>query len=176
MRTYTFLLAALATSIASAQNILDFSAGALPACAQNCALLQQAQAGCLPTVSPQPASCFCQSSYLTALKTSASAVCADVCPSATEQQEVQTWYINWCQNGGSASYIAKIGQSTAAPTAASTAPAANAASTTAPDAAAAPTASQSSAAESADAANPTDPTANQTWYEIRSEAGSCSMY
>ena len=107
------LYALLFLSLAAAQapntpnTILPAS---LPACAQTCGVLQQAQSACLPPAAPAtgPNSyqvCFCQSGYLTALRAGTGSVpnlCAPQCADA-DFQSIAQWYTGYCQQSGQGS-------------------------------------------------------------------------
>jgi len=134
-------------SVAVAQTVLVYGDNALPTCAQSCTLLQQAQSACVPPAAPVTdqatyQSCFCQSGYLTTLKTSAAGVCDTACGSS-DQQQVQTWYLSTCQLGttDAAATVTPAGASTSAATVAGT-------STTAPATASATAATSGSVAGS----------------------------
>ncbi|KAB8336688.1 hypothetical protein FH972_020999 [Carpinus fangiana] len=153
----TFL--ALANTLALAQNF--FSSTDVPACAVQCQLLNQAQAGCLPAVSPQPASCFCNSAYLTNLAASPQAVCPG-CTSQSDLSQLTGWFTRFCQQGGSATYGAS-GAASSAPAGPATTAAAPAAST----AAAANPAATSNTASSSSGSNgaTTNTNQNQSWWD-----------
>lgn len=71
----------------------------LPACAASCPLLVQAAEACggTQTASQQIWSCFCQSGYLTSLKSSPNGICDGVCGAGTsDNQQVMTWYNSNC--------------------------------------------------------------------------------
>ena len=73
----------------------------LPACAQQCPVLLQAQAGCVPPAAPVTdqaiyQSCFCQSALLTQLPTSN--ICAPQC-SAEDIGTIQAWFNGLCAQG-----------------------------------------------------------------------------
>lgn len=79
------------------QNVLTNGNSQLPACAQNCPLLQQANTACASTGTPQAAwTCFCQSAYLTNLYNTAVGICDSVCTDATQNAQVSTWYKSNC--------------------------------------------------------------------------------
>ncbi|KAF2157710.1 hypothetical protein K461DRAFT_317765 [Myriangium duriaei CBS 260.36] len=93
-------IALLCFTRATAQQLLNFGAGALPTCAEQCAFLTQAQTACVPPAAPVTnqqtyMGCFCQSAYLTALKSDASAVCGNVCQGA-DLTQIQSWYASTC--------------------------------------------------------------------------------
>lgn len=73
---------------------------ALPTCGQQCAILLQAQAACVPPAAPVTdqniyQSCFCQSAFLTPLITGGSTY---ICPgcSPAEIGTIETWYQKSC--------------------------------------------------------------------------------
>jgi hypothetical protein len=76
---------------------------ALPACALNCALLNQAQAACLPPAAPVSNkagydACFCQSAYLQPFYSSPNGVCDAECASDTAAlSQIQKWYTGLCK-------------------------------------------------------------------------------
>jgi len=128
MRFHIFavLLTSLIVTGTSAQQLLIFGDNALPSCAQQCTSLSQAQAACVPPANPVTnqatyESCFCQSGYLTALKTSPESVCGNVCGTTDELSQIATWYTNNCADGGAAA-AAAVSQSasTTSPTSTST--------------------------------------------------------
>ncbi|OCK80872.1 hypothetical protein K432DRAFT_404336 [Lepidopterella palustris CBS 459.81] len=87
----------LFSAVASAQSVIDYSK--LPACAKSCSVLQQAEGGCVPPaalVSNQATyqSCFCQSAFLTSLKTSPS-LCEPAC-SADDATAIESYYVSLC--------------------------------------------------------------------------------
>ncbi len=95
------LSAFLAFPVIHAQTLLDFSV--LPACAQGCTLLQQAQGACVPPAVPagdQAAAqgCFCQSAYLRTLYQSPNGVCDAFC-GQPDLVSIQGWYVGLCQAG-----------------------------------------------------------------------------
>lgn len=105
--SYLFSLAAVISPIlplASAQTTLI--SNTLPACAQSCPVLLQAQSACVPpptgaaAVSNQQTytSCFCQSNYLVPLKSGSA---NNLCPtcSAADLSTTQQWYNGLCQQG-----------------------------------------------------------------------------
>jgi len=96
----TILLPALGlalSTLAGAQSVIDYTK--LPACAQQCNILAQAQANCVPPAAPVTTqdiyqSCFCQSALLTTLKTSP-ALCQTAC-SADDATKIEQYYIALC--------------------------------------------------------------------------------
>lgn len=103
VRNALFALAA-AAALSTAQ-VLTSGNSQLPACAQQCPLLQQAAAACGGTTSSSQTiwSCFCQSGYLTSLKSSPAGICDSVCTNAADNQQVMTWYNSECGNDYGAS-------------------------------------------------------------------------
>ena len=97
----TFVLLSNPTT-AQVGTILDHSK--LPNCAFSCQTLLNAQSTCVPSggapTSNQQTyqSCFCQSSYLVPFKSSPVDICQGGC-TATDLQQIQSWYTNLC-NGG----------------------------------------------------------------------------
>ena len=93
-------------SLISAQQVTLIPAS-LPACAQSCPLLIQAQGACVPPAAlvTNPAtyqSCFCQSAFLGPLRSSpTSNICAPQCPDA-DFATIGTWYKGLCGIGGAA--------------------------------------------------------------------------
>ena len=125
MRALLLLIPFLAT--VTAQNLLIYSSTALPDCAQQCTLLQNAASGCVPPAAPVTntvtyESCFCQSGYLTGVKAgSDSSVCADVC-GADDVQKIGQWYRSNClDNGVAAAAVVDAGGSSTSTTAGTTA-------------------------------------------------------
>lgn len=93
----------------------------LPSCAQQCPVLMQAQSACVPpplgaaAVSNQQTytSCFCQSSYLGAMKSGSA---GSLCPqcSAADMSTTQQWYNGLCQQGNAPTNNQPNGQQPAA--------------------------------------------------------------
>ena len=78
----------------------------LPACAQTCPVIIQAQAGCVPPAAPVTdaatyQSCFCQSGYLAPLKASSANICAPQCVDG-DFATISTWYKGFCTPGAAA--------------------------------------------------------------------------
>ncbi|CAD0091252.1 unnamed protein product [Aureobasidium vineae] len=97
------IVASLAAAV-SAQQLLVYSDTALPSCAQQCTVLQNAQTGCIPPAAPVTdaviyESCFCQSGYLTTLKAAGSTICSDVCEAA-DVAKIASWYQSNCADNG----------------------------------------------------------------------------
>ncbi|KAH0156119.1 hypothetical protein KCU67_g8445, partial [Aureobasidium melanogenum] len=97
------IVASLAAA-ASAQQLLVYGDSALPSCAQQCTILQNAQTGCIPPAAPVTdatiyESCFCQSGYLTTLKAAGSTICSDVCD-ASDVAKIASWYQSNCADNG----------------------------------------------------------------------------
>jgi hypothetical protein len=110
-----FAVVASLVVAASAQQLLVYSDTALPACAQQCTVLQNAQTGCIPPAAPVTdatiyESCFCQSGYLTTLKAAGSTICSDVCE-ASDVSKIASWYQSNCADNGVAA-AAKVGSGT----------------------------------------------------------------
>ena len=105
------LFLSLLASAAVAQQLLQFGAGGLPSCAQQCQPLTNAQNACQPS-SPQPVTCFCQSAYLTSLKTTANGLCDSACTSQSDRNQLFSWYAGFCANGGNAA-MASLSAATA---------------------------------------------------------------
>ncbi|MCJ1368673.1 hypothetical protein MMC16_007818 [Acarospora aff. strigata] len=88
-------------------SLLNFAPGALPACANTCTALYNAQNACIPPAAPvtnQPIyqSCFCQSGYLAGLYGSPDGVCDQACTGA-DRTQIQNWYKGLCgQRAGGA--------------------------------------------------------------------------
>ena len=98
-------LGALRTTLA--QQPVTLIATNLPACAQSCPTLLQAQSACVPPPNGAAAvsnsatynSCFCHSNYLVALNgQSAQSVCPTC--SAGDTTSLQSWYQAFCTSGG----------------------------------------------------------------------------
>ncbi|OCL13926.1 hypothetical protein AOQ84DRAFT_371747 [Glonium stellatum] len=91
------LLLILSATVASAQTVIDYSK--LPACARQCGVLSQAETGCVPPAAQTTnqatyQSCFCQSAFLTTLKTSPS-LCEPACDAA-DAAAIENWYVALC--------------------------------------------------------------------------------
>ena len=102
--TYTGLLALLCTSFAYAQ-LLTNGNSQFPQCASTCTLLNQAAQACGGTASANQAiwACFCQSAYLTSLKSSPTGICDAFCTNPTDNQQVMTWFNSNCGQDNGAS-------------------------------------------------------------------------
>lgn len=92
----------LVLDLALAQAPTTLIAQNLPACAQTCPILLQAQGGCVPpaaavTNQGQYQSCFCQSAFLTPLYQPTSTLCP-VC-STQDMATIQTWFQGLCKQG-----------------------------------------------------------------------------
>lgn len=90
---------ALFLSLTAAQTIIPPT---VPVCAQTCAILLDAQRGCVPPAAPVTSqviyqSCFCLSALLTQLPSSPSAVCP-AC-SSEDQGLLQSWFSDLCKPG-----------------------------------------------------------------------------
>ena len=89
-------------TIAQVGTLLDHSK--LPNCAFSCQTLLNAQSACVPsggaptTNQATYQSCFCQSAYLTQFKSASYDICNGVC-SATQLQQIQSWYTSLCDSG-----------------------------------------------------------------------------
>lgn len=109
---FPFLLLAFVAlaSFTLAQQPVTLIATSLPACAQSCPTLLQAQQACVPPPNGAAAvsnsdtynSCFCHSNYLVSLNGQAA---SGVCPacSAGDTGTLQSWYQGFCKPGGAAS-------------------------------------------------------------------------
>ena len=78
----------------------------LPACAQTCPVVIQAQTGCVPPAAPVTdaatyQSCFCQSGYLAPLRASSANICAPQCADG-DFATISTWYKGFCAPGAAA--------------------------------------------------------------------------
>jgi len=92
-----FLLSALAvlavlSPLCYAQTVLNYAE--LPACAQQCTYLTQAQAACISAAGGEQA-CFCQSAYLTTLKQSPNGLCDAFC-TQPDLDRIYSWYTQLC--------------------------------------------------------------------------------
>ncbi|KAF2159926.1 hypothetical protein M409DRAFT_29535 [Zasmidium cellare ATCC 36951] len=98
--TLALLLSSLVSLVTAQQGVLVNGNSQLPQCAQGCQALQQAASGCPGgTGSANQATwvCFCQSAFLTSLKTSsASTLCNTACTNPTDAQQIGTWYTTNC--------------------------------------------------------------------------------
>ncbi|KAI6914712.1 hypothetical protein KC318_g4355 [Hortaea werneckii] len=95
----TLLTALLFLITSTTAQLLVDGTSQLPACAASCPLLVQAAQACggTQTASQQIWSCFCQSGYLTSLKSSPNGICDGVCGAGTsDNQQVMTWYNSNC--------------------------------------------------------------------------------
>jgi len=110
-----FFLTLLAFTITTTTaQLLTNGNSQLPSCATTCPLLEQAAAACGGTTTADQAiwSCFCQSAYLTSLKTSDTGICDSVCTSASDGQQVVTWFNSNCGTDDGASEHADSGTTT----------------------------------------------------------------
>ena len=88
---------AFCLNLSSAQTLISPT---LPACAQQCAILLQAQQGCVPPTAPVTdqatyISCFCQSGFLAPLVSGGVPAASSICPQCP-QADSQTFF-NWFQ-------------------------------------------------------------------------------
>jgi hypothetical protein len=155
------LLAVVASLVvaASAQQLLVYSDSALPACAQQCTVLQNAQTGCIPPAAPVTdatiyESCFCQSGYLTTLKAAGSTICSDVC-GASDVAKIASWYQSNCADNGVAA-AARVSSGT--PTDSTSATGVSTVASTVPTT----TAGSSSSSQSSSSSHNTE--AHHDWY------------
>lgn len=95
---------AILLNLSSAQILI---APTLPICAQQCAILLQAQGGCVPPAAPVKdqttyTSCFCQSTFLTPLLSGTVQTALNTCPqcSQADAQTILTWFQQLCPVGG----------------------------------------------------------------------------
>lgn len=104
MPPYVVLLLASAGLVMSqagqSGSLLDFSAGALPACAQQCPSLLAAQSICTPPQAPVTndaayQACFCQWPALQTLFTTELGVCDGIC-SPDLLPQIRTWFLGRC--------------------------------------------------------------------------------
>ena len=133
-RSTLAILFLLYISTTAAETVLLFGNNALPTCAQQCPVIIQAQAACVPPSAPvtnQAAyeSCFCQSGYLKTITTDTTP-CSGVC-SGNDLTQLSEWYSNTCADGGvaAAAAISNGGGTTTAVDQAATTAGAGAAST-----------------------------------------------
>ncbi|CAG7930466.1 unnamed protein product [Penicillium olsonii] len=108
----TFALTALSASI-----LPSAASSSFPQCGLTCSALTNAQTSCESGTSDSWASCFCQSSLLTGLKSSGS-VCASC--SSDDQATLSTWYNNYCKSGGTSASTTSATSATASSTATAT--------------------------------------------------------
>ena len=97
MKTNLFFFPAVFVSLTIAQNTLPST---LPACAQQCTILTNAQQSCTSNPTAYQ-SCFCQSSLLSQLYISQPVQLCTQC-SATDMAAIQSWYKGTCGQGGAA--------------------------------------------------------------------------
>lgn len=103
IQVFAILLAPL---LSSAQNFLPTGAdGNFPACAANCALLEQAQSTCLAQTGQQSTglaaeNCFCQTGTLQGLYTTPDAICVAECPTSSDRVNLRTWFTSFCAQVG----------------------------------------------------------------------------
>ncbi|KAF4552417.1 Hypothetical protein D9617_10g073980 [Elsinoe fawcettii] len=110
------------TSSTLAQQLLSFGPNALPACAQACQYLQQAQAACVPPAAPATGqetylTCFCQSAYLVNLRSDATQLCGNVCQ-GSDLPLISQWYTITCAAGSNQQTPQQPATTTSTPTAA----------------------------------------------------------
>ncbi|USW58126.1 hypothetical protein Slin15195_G114450 [Septoria linicola] len=113
-RYHNIVLTLFASAAAAQQGVLTNGNSELPACGTSCPLLIQAANACSATdVASQGAwVCFCQSAYLTQLRTSATGICDSTCTNPTDLQQVSTWYNTNCGSDNGASAHAGDGSGT----------------------------------------------------------------
>ncbi|KAF9882789.1 hypothetical protein FE257_005157 [Aspergillus nanangensis] len=111
-RYLSLLLIALVCLSVQAQNtnadttlIPTAASKIFPQCGITCPLLTQAQTGCIPPSAlangrATYVSCFCQSSLITQLHSSADGTCDDTCTSASDRSLLKKWYTDFCASGG----------------------------------------------------------------------------
>ncbi|RHZ46331.1 uncharacterized protein CDV56_103067 [Aspergillus thermomutatus] len=108
------------TVLATTDTILPSAASAsFPECGLSCSLLQQAADSCLASPDDTHAvhvSCFCQSTLISQLKTSADGTCDSSCSSESDRQLLKTWYNNYCNSGGATTTSTAADQAAAATT------------------------------------------------------------
>ena len=124
MRSTLLFFPALFAAFTAAQNNLPSN---LPACAQQCNVLVNAQQSCASNQAAYQ-SCFCQSALLSTLYTSQPVPLCAQC-STTDMAAIQSWYKGTCQQGGPP---AANNQATNAPTTTTTPPATNPTTTSPP--------------------------------------------
>ncbi|KAI9755032.1 MAG: hypothetical protein M4579_004435 [Chaenotheca gracillima] len=101
------LLVCNAQQNSQSAQLLDFTPGALPICANGCQPLQAAQGACVPPAVPASntatyQSCFCHSAFLQTLFTSPNGVCDSACPGPNDLAQVRTWFLSKCRSSASA--------------------------------------------------------------------------
>ncbi|KJY02098.1 hypothetical protein TI39_contig259g00005 [Zymoseptoria brevis] len=113
--TPLLLVLSLLTSLVSAQSgqgVLIDGNSRLPTCAQQCTLLQQAAQACTAATGPSTQTgwiCFCQSAYLTSLRSSAVGICDAACTDPSDNAQVSVWYNGNCGDDNGASEHAEDG-------------------------------------------------------------------
>ncbi|EME80510.1 uncharacterized protein MYCFIDRAFT_86910 [Pseudocercospora fijiensis CIRAD86] len=119
----SLLLGVLVTIAASAQaltqGVLSNGNSNLPSCAQSCPLLIQAAQACSATNTATQANwiCFCQSAYLTTLRSSAVGICDSTCTNPTDNNQISTWYNSNCgSDNGASEHAAGDAAATGVPT------------------------------------------------------------
>jgi hypothetical protein len=160
MKLLAPLLLLTSSVLAQQQGVLTNGNSQLPSCAEGCQLLIQAAQACsgINKAGQQNWICFCQSAYLSNLRTSAVGVCDTACTNPTDNQQVSTWYKSNCGDDNGASEHADDGAAAAAPAATTDGGAPQPADTTATGApAAAATAGSSSSGQRTGASSSTNP-------------------
>ena len=106
MRTPLFptIFALLTLIVFIAAQTVNLLPSNLPACAQQCTILTQAQGSCTPPLAPVTTdtiyeSCFCQSALLTSLYSNTNAQLCTSC-SSTDMATIQQWYQGVCPDNG----------------------------------------------------------------------------
>ncbi|KAI9868259.1 MAG: hypothetical protein M1830_005687 [Pleopsidium flavum] len=124
--TYLPSILLLSASVLSqTPTLLNFAPGALPACANLCTPLYNAQNACIPPAAPATnqqtyQGCFCQSGYLTSLYNTPTGICDQACGSA-DLTQIQNWYKGLCgQRAGVAPGSSTVAGSTTLATSTST--------------------------------------------------------
>lgn len=105
------LLALFLSATTTSAQVLTSGNGQLPACAQKCSNLVRAAQACGGNAGTSTAiwACFCQSAYITPFENNAAGVCPDTCSSASDNQNVISWYKSNCGNDYGASEHANQG-------------------------------------------------------------------
>lgn len=96
MRTFLLFFPAFFGALTTAQ-VATTLPNTLPACAQQCTVLTNAQQSCASNPTAYQ-SCFCQSGLLAQLYSSQPVQLCTQC-SPTDMASIQTWYTGSCRNG-----------------------------------------------------------------------------
>lgn len=108
-KTTTTILTSSTSSTVSAKTTASPAASGLPACANRCQILAQAQVECMQAAPGTDTSsytatqtayqqCFCHSSAFLSLQAYSESFCSTECPVLEDRSTIKTYYLNFCQS------------------------------------------------------------------------------